>query len=73
MKKSRNSDWLRAVRLIANLFYSVQITFIAVQICVISFWREKQIWRLRLDKLSEHFVKISSEFCFDIASKISAN
>ena len=83
MKKSRNSVGLRAVRLIpssailsyqvSNFCYSVQISVIAVQIYNIIFWREKQIWRLRLDKLSEHFVKIWSEFCFDTASKIFVN
>ena len=44
MKKCRNSDWLRAVRLIPkqwNFVLSVQIYVITVQIYVIKFWREK--------------------------------
>ena len=44
MKKSRNSDWLRVVRLIPNsaiLCYQCKYSVITVQISVITFWREK--------------------------------
>ena len=88
MKKFRNSDWLRAVRLIpisailcyhsAHLCYQYKFQLSQCKFVLTHFGgkkpsREKQIWRPRLGKLREHFLKIWSEFYFDTASKMSVN
>ena len=104
MKKFRNSDWLRAMRLIPNIailcyhsanfcYHSAILCYHSANFCFSAYFcyhsailcyhsayfcyhsanfcyhilvgkrpsREKQIWRPRLGKLREHFVKIRSE------------
>ena len=71
MKTFRNSDLVRAGRLIPN---RATLCYHDAKFCYHIFagktlHGKNQIWRPRLGKVSEHFVNILSSLHFDIASK----
>ena len=89
-KKNRNSDWLRAVRLIRNsailcyhsenMCYQYKFLLSQCKFVLLQFGGEKPSREKKTNmaakarrKLREHFVKIWSEFYFDITSKVSVN